>query len=279
MFKTKGGGGQRVFEQCSKKLQIWQKLAPLSELTPRCSHVFLHWSRQLLPPCKYVLCMRFAGAKITISTRVCVCPPLPAPCKSAPLPCKSASAPRAWRDQVPSTFRTCVTLCVKKQHMRDNWLHCWFPPTLLDRFSAVMVENLKSLSGVGKTTSRTRSPSPHRPKWSPHPLQARRVNTRRRWQTLLHWAASGGVGWHTTKPSCAAPFQFQKKTSYFSIFPYFSRSSSSYNSMPNRITGAVGEFVPTQKICTMPYDTLALPFHWSSSQGVYNTHMAWHCYY
>ena len=30
MFKTKGGaGGQRLFEQCSKKLQIWWRLAPL----------------------------------------------------------------------------------------------------------------------------------------------------------------------------------------------------------------------------------------------------------
>ena len=30
MFKTKGGaGGQRLFEQCSKKLRIWRKLAPL----------------------------------------------------------------------------------------------------------------------------------------------------------------------------------------------------------------------------------------------------------
>ena len=29
MFKTKGGGGQRLFEQCSKKLRIWRSLAPL----------------------------------------------------------------------------------------------------------------------------------------------------------------------------------------------------------------------------------------------------------
>ena len=29
MFKTKGGGGQRLFEQCSKKLRIWYRLAPL----------------------------------------------------------------------------------------------------------------------------------------------------------------------------------------------------------------------------------------------------------
>ena len=32
MFKTKGGGGQRLFEQCSKKLQIWWRLAPLRML-------------------------------------------------------------------------------------------------------------------------------------------------------------------------------------------------------------------------------------------------------
>ena len=33
MFKTKGGaGGQRLFEQCSKKLRIWYRLAPLSGL-------------------------------------------------------------------------------------------------------------------------------------------------------------------------------------------------------------------------------------------------------
>ena len=31
MFKTKGGGGQRLFEQCSKKLQIWYMRAPLIE--------------------------------------------------------------------------------------------------------------------------------------------------------------------------------------------------------------------------------------------------------
>ena len=31
MFKTKGGGGgQRLFEQCSKKLRIWCRVAPLS---------------------------------------------------------------------------------------------------------------------------------------------------------------------------------------------------------------------------------------------------------
>ena len=31
MFKTKGGaGGQRLFEQCSKKLRIWYRLAPLT---------------------------------------------------------------------------------------------------------------------------------------------------------------------------------------------------------------------------------------------------------
>ena len=31
MFKTKGGaGGQRLFEQCSKKLRIWRRLAPLN---------------------------------------------------------------------------------------------------------------------------------------------------------------------------------------------------------------------------------------------------------
>ena len=30
MFKTKGGaGGQRLFEQCSKKLRIWRRMAPL----------------------------------------------------------------------------------------------------------------------------------------------------------------------------------------------------------------------------------------------------------
>ena len=33
MFKTKGGaGGQRLFEQCSKKLRIWRRRAPLSRL-------------------------------------------------------------------------------------------------------------------------------------------------------------------------------------------------------------------------------------------------------
>ena len=26
-----GGGGKRLFEQCSKKLQIWRKLAPLGQ--------------------------------------------------------------------------------------------------------------------------------------------------------------------------------------------------------------------------------------------------------
>merc|ERR1712001_426016 len=31
MFTTKGGaGGQRLFEQCSKKLRIWCRLAPLN---------------------------------------------------------------------------------------------------------------------------------------------------------------------------------------------------------------------------------------------------------
>ena len=30
MFKTKGGGGQRRFEQCSKKLQIWWRGASLN---------------------------------------------------------------------------------------------------------------------------------------------------------------------------------------------------------------------------------------------------------
>ena len=30
MFKTKGGG-QRLFEQCSKKLRIWWRMAPLNK--------------------------------------------------------------------------------------------------------------------------------------------------------------------------------------------------------------------------------------------------------
>ena len=35
MFKTKGGaGGQRLFEQCSKKLRIWCLVASLSMEPP-----------------------------------------------------------------------------------------------------------------------------------------------------------------------------------------------------------------------------------------------------
>ena len=30
MFKTKGGGGQSLFEQCSKKLRIWRRWPPLT---------------------------------------------------------------------------------------------------------------------------------------------------------------------------------------------------------------------------------------------------------
>ena len=37
MFKTKGGaGGQRLFEQCSKKLRIWRKMAPLMDNMTYC---------------------------------------------------------------------------------------------------------------------------------------------------------------------------------------------------------------------------------------------------
>ena len=39
-FKTKGGGGQRVFEKCSKKLRIWWRMAPLI-----LAHYFLWWQR------------------------------------------------------------------------------------------------------------------------------------------------------------------------------------------------------------------------------------------
>ena len=35
MFKTKGGGGQRLFEQCSKKLRIWRRMAPLRGTSTR----------------------------------------------------------------------------------------------------------------------------------------------------------------------------------------------------------------------------------------------------
>ena len=33
--QNEGGGGQRLFEQCLKKLQIWWRLAPLSVNLPQ----------------------------------------------------------------------------------------------------------------------------------------------------------------------------------------------------------------------------------------------------
>ena len=177
--------------------------------------IFDNWSPMLQPcvpllkhtiaaPCKYVLVMHalHRWQNHHLNER-----PLPSPCQWAPQPCKWTSPPRATagRNHLPSTFRTCVTLPVV-QHMRDNWLRCWFPTTLMINF---LLWCDASSSGKFQVLV-TWAKRPRGPLWTwspnPHPSASKMVTstpatTSQHGATMANIASlshcSGGVSLHT----------------------------------------------------------------------------------
>ena len=58
MFKTRGGGGQRPFEQCSKKLHYWYRMASLTR------DAVLQWVTE-----KCLTCFKFHKTEKQLNSR------------------------------------------------------------------------------------------------------------------------------------------------------------------------------------------------------------------